>query len=904
MLDTKKIVLVWLFLSNILAYNSYAEGEINISPIVQVISYSDIYGKYPQMMWWGSASIVSKNGVIISNDHVVDSWNWALASAFSVCITKNISQKPVCDYTASLIARDDKLDISMLKIDEIDIYGNKVDYTKFKTIDIDFEYTPKNQDETIAIWYPWVWADTISETKWIVSWVSDYNGYKYIKTDTLIAGGNSGWAFIRDGKLIWIPTFGMWGYWENTMWYALSIKEAKSFIEENLQKDSKKSPITKLIDFNSYRKTIENINNSLVLQDDIFNIALPNDYQVSNYVKNISLSIELKKQKDTGVSNLFVYLEKTPKINNDKEKFYYFETKWLYSKDWQKLIKKTINGIEYYYPVEKTDLSNGNSNWGNSYFALENGYLITLYIQAPFYDEKRNKEVKAEVEKLLNSIKINQENFSQIKTNFSTNVPKIDIKTVKNAIVDTGKYKFYLWNLYENFEIYLNELIEYNGKWKTAQEIYDVQLKDVDDSLKSMITFNGLDWFINCGAPSIGSYYNYYNYYGYNSTSMDEKWNPIILENCEINIYFPINTELNRQNYLSLKLTTLNNSKQKNLWVAIEFLKKFLKVEWVSNETNIPNILKNQIELQFSDISNQTKEYKNFLKLLVRYNMIENTKKFNGNTPITWWEYLDLYVTNVYKFDLWISKCDKMNYKCRFIDYKVWEKSLDDIFTQMWITDYNEYIDSSKISYFDMVLNYKLAWVNIWEFNMESFLTFGNLIEEEQNIWEKEKLNIFNNSIYWNKKILLYDFYTNYVTNYFSTKNPQWYPDLGKIIYVNNYWPELNFSSKRSVFDLELAKLNKDYKCYLKSTYSESVYCNKDFEKKYKQLQEKYLENKDLAWLESEYYFIPLTKAQAIEKIFTQVDFWLFDEKLARKKDTTIDSNKSAEPDITGLLNK
>lgn len=513
MQNVKKIILFWVSLSSVFASHLYASEEINISPIVQVISYTDIYGKYPQMMWWGSASIVSKDGVIISNDHVVDSGNGALASAFSVCITKNVAQKPVCDYTASLISRDDKLDISILKIDPKDIYGNLVDYTKFKTIDIDFDYTPKNQDETVAIWYPRIWADTISETKWIVSGVSEYNWYKYIKTDTLIAGWNSGWAFIRDEKLIWIPTFGIWGWGDNTMWYALSIKEAKSFIEENKVKPSKPSPITELIDFNSYRKTIENINNSFKLQDDVFDIVLPTDYQVSNYIKNISCSIELKKQKDTWVNNISLYLEKTPQIKNDKEKFYYFETKWLYSKDRQKLIKKTINGIEYYYPVDKTDLSNGNSNWWNLYFTIENGYLITIYVQAPFYDEKRNKEVKEEVEKLLTTIKVKKDNFTQIKTEFSTNVPKIDIKSAKNAIIDTGKYKFFLWNLYENIEIYLNELVEYNGKWKTAQEIYDVQLKDVDDSLKSMITFHGLDGFINCSwQNSNGNYYNYYNY--------------------------------------------------------------------------------------------------------------------------------------------------------------------------------------------------------------------------------------------------------------------------------------------------------------------------------------------------------------------------------------------------------
>ena len=49
----------------------------------------------------------------------------------------------------------------------------------------------------------------------------------------------------------------------------------------------------------SFYKTIENINSSLSLKDDIFDINLLSDYQVSNYIKNTTLSLELKKQKDT-----------------------------------------------------------------------------------------------------------------------------------------------------------------------------------------------------------------------------------------------------------------------------------------------------------------------------------------------------------------------------------------------------------------------------------------------------------------------------------------------------------------------------------------------------------------------------------------------------------------------------
>lgn len=845
-----KKVIISLLLA-FLVKDALANNEINISPIVQVISYTDIYWKYPQMMWWWSASIINDNWIIISNDHVVDDGKWALASAFSVCITKEISKKPICDYTASLIARDDKLDISILKIDPKDIYWNDVDYKKFKTIWVDFDYTPKNQDETIAIGYPWVWADTISETKWIVSWVSEYNWYKYIKTDTLIAWWNSGWAFIKDWKLIWIPTFWIWGWWDNSMWYALSIKEAKNFIEENISKPSNKASITSLIDFNSYRKNIEDINNSLKLKDDVFDLDLPDDYKIQNYIKNNSISIELRKQKDTWVNSFVVYLEKTPEIKNDKQLFYYYETKWLYNKSWQKLIKKNINWKNFYYAVDKTDLSNGTSSWWNNYFTIENWYLITISIQAPFYDEKRNKDVKIEVEKLLNSLKIYSNNFFKIQNNFSTNIPKIDIPSLQKAIIDTWKYKVYLWNLYENFEIYLNELIEYNGKWKTVKEIYSVQLKDIDNSLKSMIKFWNYDWFIYCGSQNYSNYYNYYNYYGWVSNSTDENWNAITLENCEINIYFPLNKELNRQNYLSLRLTSLKNNKEKNLDIAIRFLKKYLKIENDNSEIDVPNILKNQVKLNFKDIWNQTKDYKNFLKLLLRYKIINDNEKFDWNRIISWWEYLDMYVKNVYKYDLSISKCDKKNYKCRFIDYKVWERSLDEVFKSIWINNYNDIVDYSKLYDFDTILNYALAGVDIWKMSLEDYFNFKNLIDDEINEDEKNKINNFNNSIFWNKKIYLSDFYSNYNTTYFTSKTPRYYVDSKKTIYLNEVFQsdKLDFSNKTTLLWNELLKLS------------------------------------------NKVYIIPLTYAQALEKISAQIDFSLFDEKLKEKKDTNIEWN-------------
>jgi len=68
----KKYMIFGILFSNIFIFHTFAENFINISPVVQIVSYSDLYGKIPQMTSWGSATIINKNGVIISNDHVVD----------------------------------------------------------------------------------------------------------------------------------------------------------------------------------------------------------------------------------------------------------------------------------------------------------------------------------------------------------------------------------------------------------------------------------------------------------------------------------------------------------------------------------------------------------------------------------------------------------------------------------------------------------------------------------------------------------------------------------------------------------------------------------------------------------------------------------------------------------------
>jgi len=103
-------------------------------------------------------------------------------------VTQVVGQKPVCDYTASLIQRDETLDLALLKIDPTDIHGNRVDFAMFPVLAIDYDYVPKTQDDVVATGYPWIGAETITETKGIIGGTVQYNDNTYIKTDTVIAG--------------------------------------------------------------------------------------------------------------------------------------------------------------------------------------------------------------------------------------------------------------------------------------------------------------------------------------------------------------------------------------------------------------------------------------------------------------------------------------------------------------------------------------------------------------------------------------------------------------------------------------------------------------------------------------------------------------------------------------------
>ena len=73
-----------------------------------------------------------------------------------MCLTVTQGSRPVCTYTASLIARDVERDIALLRVDTTDIFGKSVQLSQFPALPLAFEYVPTSQDKVVAIGYPWI----------------------------------------------------------------------------------------------------------------------------------------------------------------------------------------------------------------------------------------------------------------------------------------------------------------------------------------------------------------------------------------------------------------------------------------------------------------------------------------------------------------------------------------------------------------------------------------------------------------------------------------------------------------------------------------------------------------------------------------------------------------------------
>lgn len=791
------------------------------SAVVQVVSYKQIFGINVQMLGWGSASIIDSNWIIITNNHVVDNGNWWTADIFNICVSNNIWEKPDCNYTASLIARDKLMDIAMLKIDSTDLKWNQVDYSSFEKFDIDFNYKPSLQDEVITIGFPWIGSQTISQTKWIVSWTSKYNNYNYIKTDAMIAGWNSWWAMInKNGKLVWIPTFLVGWDQGSNMWYALSIAEAKSFISKNIHKEPTIIPLE--IDFVAYKNKIDDINKKLLVDDLIFKIQIPKEYEVKNYYENKKIELSPKKDSSYLVSSFSAYIQQTPKLETEKDLFYLLELLGFYSKVTDNIKKEIIGWITFYTAISKQDLNYWAQENERVYvWKINNENLIVLKIVLNKTEDKEiNEKIDKELKRFFQWVKFTTVNIDKIKPQFKLKSPKLEILDLTDSFVNEfdGWIVKFLGNLYESYYILLYPLTLEDWKWKSVSEIYKIKTRDVPQENKTLIKFKWYEWYMTCKDDTY--------------PAIDENGNNIAVKECDMYIFGGLKEPNWNEYYLLISLIAKSDEIQKKFPQFLDYINSniVLQPRW-DGSTSIPNIMKDKESLNFTDLWFQTTEYKKMLQLLVKYKIIPNSSKLEPYKPLTWGDFAFMYTKNVYWFDFTKSAKFCKNVPCLFLRYDLQvndtKTNLYDLLKKVNIP-FDEYVDSDKAEDFTIVLDMLLAWVPHQNINEELIAKYYENSTDDYFSDINKKLNLLKNKYFGSKKIDL-SYLLSFGADFFPTK--QLYYVDGRIIttdlYNKNNYP---FSSVDiTLFDDECFEAKVCYPVLSKWAALELVAKNMDF---------------------------------------------------------------------------
>lgn len=164
----------------------------------------------------GSGTILSKDGVILTNCHVADPAAMGASQeespdALVVELVESEDRPPVATYTAKLLASDGTLDLAVIKIDK------KMDGSTVNPAALSLPYvTIGNSDEVkfgdpvFIFGFPGIGGQTITYTSGSVSGfdsMTPIGNRAWMKTDATIAGGNSGGlAANARAEIIGIPT--------------------------------------------------------------------------------------------------------------------------------------------------------------------------------------------------------------------------------------------------------------------------------------------------------------------------------------------------------------------------------------------------------------------------------------------------------------------------------------------------------------------------------------------------------------------------------------------------------------------------------------------------------------------------------------------------------------------------
>lgn len=170
---------------------------------------------------WGSGTLLSQDGLILTNYHVADVSELVdqtkqdksikiYEGKLVVYLTKRSDQPPVASFIASVVVAKPELDLALIRISS-DLSGEPIDASALNLPFIEMgDSDGLEVGDTLNIFgYPSIGGDTITFTSGPVSGFVNEDGMDraWIKTSATISGGNSGGTGVdEEGLLVGVPT--------------------------------------------------------------------------------------------------------------------------------------------------------------------------------------------------------------------------------------------------------------------------------------------------------------------------------------------------------------------------------------------------------------------------------------------------------------------------------------------------------------------------------------------------------------------------------------------------------------------------------------------------------------------------------------------------------------------------
>ncbi|MGB0383697.1 MAG: S1 family peptidase [Ardenticatenaceae bacterium] len=186
----------------------------SLPAVVQVVALQRSFLGNTSVAWTGSGTIVSPEGIILTNCHVANPRAMGMpspaADKLGISITQRSDEAPALTYLAEIVAQSPELDLAVLKITHT-LNGRRVSGLNLPSISIGDSDDLELADTLAIFGYPGIGGETVTFTSGSVAGFTKQKGVSprraWIKTDATIAGGNSGGTAINQaGLLVGIPT--------------------------------------------------------------------------------------------------------------------------------------------------------------------------------------------------------------------------------------------------------------------------------------------------------------------------------------------------------------------------------------------------------------------------------------------------------------------------------------------------------------------------------------------------------------------------------------------------------------------------------------------------------------------------------------------------------------------------